>query len=52
MKRAIISAAAGILGFVIAFGVWHLYIDHKALHEVFAIVAAAQQRAQPAGEAK
>jgi hypothetical protein len=46
LKRVLLPIALGVLGFVLAFGGWHLWLDHKAMHQVFEIVAAAQQRQQ------
>lgn len=45
--RYVYSVLLGVLGFSIAWGGWHLYTDHEALHALINLAVQAQ-RAQVA----
>lgn len=47
-KLYALGLAAGILGFVVAFGLWHLWIDHQSLHQIIGILNAQAAAAQKA----
>jgi hypothetical protein len=42
--KAIHVVLLGALGFAIAFGSWHLYLDHSNLHAIVNMVAASQNQ--------
>lgn len=46
MKRHVLAAVIGALGFGVAWGGWHLYVDHVNLHALINVVAAAQKQQQ------
>lgn len=46
LKRHLLPMLVGAVGFVLAWGAWHLYIDHLNHHAVIGAVMKLQQDAQ------
>ncbi len=47
MRDYIRMVALGVLGFAVAWGAWHLYLDHLTVDQVRVILAQPQQAQRP-----
>lgn len=45
MRRHLTSLLVGILGVALGLTLWHLWLDHKTLHDIITMINASAQKA-------